>query len=271
LNDAVDARGAAWDSAIVFTIGELARHVGVTQRAIRHYESIGLLMPADVDPWTRYRRYGPEQLVRAVQIEQLKAAGLELAEIRAVLDGERARRDVLELRRAQLAADVERGRRQLRQLEALLDAGVPLSTPHIVTVASTPVVADRVTATADTLLPAIRRGVQRLRRRVRAREPAIGWVFGARFPIVPADHVVVEIVATHPALAPDGAVWPASDAVAVEVVGPHVLLPAAHDAALAVAASQQRTTVGMVCETYTRFGPVPRTTVIVPLEPELLS
>jgi DNA-binding transcriptional MerR regulator len=255
----------------MLTVGALARHVGVTPRAIRHYESIGLLAPAHVDHRTGYRRYGAEQLVRAVQIEHLKAAGLQLDEIREVLDGARPRRDVLERRRAELVADIDRRRHQLRHLEAFLDADVPLGTPRIVAMAPTPVVADTVTATAATLVPAIRRGVQRLRRRVHAREPAVEWVLGARFPIDPVGAVAVEVVASHPALPPDEAAWPATDAVAVEVVGPHALLPAAHDAALAVAARERRTTLGQVCETYTRLGPVPHTTVALPLEPGLLS
>jgi DNA-binding transcriptional MerR regulator len=255
----------------VLTIGELARQVGVTPRAIRHYESIGLLAPAQIDHRTGYRRYGTEQLVRAVQIEQLKAAGLQLGEIRVVLDAERPRREVLLRRRAELVADINRRRHQLRHLDAFLDADVPLGTPQIVAVAQTPVIADTVTAMAGTLAPAIRRGVQRLRRRVHAHEPAIEWTFGARFPIEAVGEVVIEVVASHPALSLDGSTWPATDAVAVEVVGPHALLPAAHDAALAVAARARRTTVGTVCETYTRLGPVPRTTVAVPLEPRLLS
>jgi DNA-binding transcriptional MerR regulator len=255
----------------VLTIGELARQVGVTPRAVRHYESIGLLTPAHIDQRTGYRRYGADQLVRAVQIEQLKAAGLQLGEVRAVLDGDRARRDVLERRRAELVADIDRRRRQLRHLDAFLDADVPLGTPRIVAVAQTAVLTDAVAATAATLVPAIRRGVQRLRRRVRTREPGIEWTFGARFPIAAVGAVVVEIVASHPALSPDATAWPATDAVAVEVIGPHALLPAAHDAALAVAAAARRTVVGTVCETYTRLGQVPRTTVALPLEPGLVS
>ena len=256
----------------MLTIGELARQVGVTPRAIRHYESIGLLIPGHVDHRSGYRRYGADQLVRAVQIEQLKAAGLRLGDIRAVLDDvlER-RRDVLERRRTELVADIDRRRHQLRHLDAFLDADVPLGTPRIVAVAPMPVVADTVTATAATLVPSIRRGVQRLRRRMHAREPEIEWVFGARFPIVPVGEVVVEVVASHPALSPGDAAWPATDAIAVDVIGPHALLPAAHDAALAVAAAARRATAGTVCETYTQLGPVPHTTVTIPLEPRLLS
>jgi DNA-binding transcriptional MerR regulator len=255
----------------VLTIGQLARQVGVTPRAIRHYESIGLLGPAHVDARTGYRGYGAEQLVRAVQIEQLKAGGLRLDEIRAVLDGERPRPDVLARRRAELVADIERRQLQLRHLDAFLEADVPLGTPRIVAVPETAVVAETVTATADTLTPAIRRGVQRLRRRLRAPEPAPRWLFGARFPIGPVGEVEVEVVASHTSLAVGDDTWPATDVVAVEVVGPHALLPAAHDAALAVAAAARRRASGTVRETYTRFGPVPRTTVALPLEPPLLS
>ena len=45
-----------------------------------------MLLPQSVDRASGYRRYGASQLMRGLQIEQLKAAGLALDDIRQVLD-----------------------------------------------------------------------------------------------------------------------------------------------------------------------------------------
>jgi DNA-binding transcriptional MerR regulator len=73
--------GAPW-----LAIGQAARLAGVTAKALRHYDRIGLLPPAAVDPATGYRRYGPEQVARARLIRHLRAMDLPLEEIRRLLD-----------------------------------------------------------------------------------------------------------------------------------------------------------------------------------------
>jgi DNA-binding transcriptional MerR regulator len=83
-------------------IGSFARLSGLTVKALRHYDTLGLLPPARVDPVTRHRWYAASQLDRARRIRRLRALELPLAEVRAVLaapDGGRAllvayRRDV---------------------------------------------------------------------------------------------------------------------------------------------------------------------------------
>jgi DNA-binding transcriptional MerR regulator len=41
----------------MFSIGEFARHGRVSVRMLRHYDTIGLLRPACVDPVSGYRFY----------------------------------------------------------------------------------------------------------------------------------------------------------------------------------------------------------------------
>jgi DNA-binding transcriptional MerR regulator len=41
----------------MFSIGEFARHGRVSVRMLRHYDAIGLLRPACVDPASGYRFY----------------------------------------------------------------------------------------------------------------------------------------------------------------------------------------------------------------------
>jgi DNA-binding transcriptional MerR regulator len=70
----------------LLTIGEFSRLVGVTPSALRYYDDVGLLVPAEVSPGTGYRRYARKQRRRAVIIRMLRDAGLSLADIRQVVD-----------------------------------------------------------------------------------------------------------------------------------------------------------------------------------------
>jgi DNA-binding transcriptional MerR regulator len=69
----------------VLNIGQLARLAGLTTKALRHYDRIGLLRPAVVDPVTNYRRYAHTQLETARLIRRLRDVDLPLDEIAAVL------------------------------------------------------------------------------------------------------------------------------------------------------------------------------------------
>lgn len=69
------------------TIGQAAALAGVTVKTVRHYHQRGLLGEPPRDR-SRYRRYGSVDLLRLVQIRTLAAAGVPLAEIRAILDAD---------------------------------------------------------------------------------------------------------------------------------------------------------------------------------------
>ena len=86
------------------SIGDVAGATGLTVRALRHYQQLGLLAPAGVDPGTRYRAYGPEQLERAQEIARLRRLGLPLARIRDYLAAASAedRRQLLQNHRVEL-------------------------------------------------------------------------------------------------------------------------------------------------------------------------
>ena len=65
--------------------GEFARRSGLSLKALRIYDENGLLRPAEVDPATGRRGYGPEQLQTARLIGMLRGAGMSLAEISLLL------------------------------------------------------------------------------------------------------------------------------------------------------------------------------------------
>jgi DNA-binding transcriptional MerR regulator len=57
----------------VIPIGRFAQLTGLTVRALRHYESQGLLLPARVDRESGYRYYREEQLPDALHVRLLRA------------------------------------------------------------------------------------------------------------------------------------------------------------------------------------------------------
>jgi DNA-binding transcriptional MerR regulator len=68
----------------MLTIGQLAAHVGVTTRAVRHYHQRGLLAEPDRDA-SGYRRYDAQAVVDLIRIRTLSDAGVPLARIKALI------------------------------------------------------------------------------------------------------------------------------------------------------------------------------------------
>jgi len=71
----------------VIRIGDFARLSGVSVETLRHYDEVGLLIPARVDDFTGYRYYAPEQLARLNRILALKDLGFSLRQVEEVLEG----------------------------------------------------------------------------------------------------------------------------------------------------------------------------------------
>lgn len=107
----------------MLTIGDFASHGRVSVRMLRHYDAIGLLRPARVDPVSGYRYYEAAQLARLNRVIALKELGFTLQQVGAVLD-ERVDvaelRGMLRLRQAQLAAAIEADGQRLARVEARL-------------------------------------------------------------------------------------------------------------------------------------------------------
>ena len=67
-------------------IGDFSRATHISVKMLRHYHDIGLLEPADVDPATGYRRYGPDQITTAQVIRRFRDLDMPLDDIAAVLE-----------------------------------------------------------------------------------------------------------------------------------------------------------------------------------------
>lgn len=98
----------------MLTIGQFSKACHVTIKTLRHYDQIGLLRPAFVDPDTGFRYYRPEQIQDVLFICRMKRYGLSLGEISALqqMDASSAARFLKEKEAALLC--------QLRNLQTSL-------------------------------------------------------------------------------------------------------------------------------------------------------
>ena len=91
-----------------FTISQVARLTGINAKAIRYYESIGLLPPPTRRP-NHYRRYGIADVNRLILLRRIRYLGVPLTEAKSLLHGAtEARRievqhDLLDLVQVRLA------------------------------------------------------------------------------------------------------------------------------------------------------------------------
>jgi DNA-binding transcriptional MerR regulator len=67
-------------------IGRFARLTGLTVKALRHYDEVGLLRPAAVDPVSGYRSYAPDQVRAAEAIRKLRRLELPLDDVLTLLE-----------------------------------------------------------------------------------------------------------------------------------------------------------------------------------------
>ena len=67
-------------------IGDFSKLSRVSIRMLRHYDDIGLLKPAETDPFTGYRYYREDQLLVMGRITALKDMGFSLADIVRILE-----------------------------------------------------------------------------------------------------------------------------------------------------------------------------------------
>jgi DNA-binding transcriptional MerR regulator len=107
----------------MFSIGEFARHGRVSVRMLRHYDAIGLIRPACVDPATGYRFYQASQLDELNRVIALKDLGFTLQQVQAILDEKVSAaelRGMLKLRRAEIQATIDAETTRLARVEGRL-------------------------------------------------------------------------------------------------------------------------------------------------------
>ena len=108
------------------TVGELARAAGMTAKALRHYDQLGLFRPDGVDGGNGYRWYGADRVPQARLIARLRGVGLPLEAVAECLasggDPDVVDR-VLEQHRRRLESRMTRVRGDLHRLAHLIGDG----------------------------------------------------------------------------------------------------------------------------------------------------
>ena len=107
----------------MFTIGDFATLGRVSVRMLRHYDAIGLVRPARVDPSSGYRYYTAAQLSVLNRVLALKDLGFTLQQVQVLIVdkvGSAELRGMLMMRRAQLAATVAADTARLARVDARL-------------------------------------------------------------------------------------------------------------------------------------------------------
>jgi DNA polymerase-3 subunit beta len=106
------------------SIGEIARASGLSISALRYYDGAGVLVPAEVDPLTGYRRYSDDQLRAARLVAGLRRVGMPVAGITRAVAGladPPAVRRLLDEHLRRLEDGLTDARRELSRVHALLD------------------------------------------------------------------------------------------------------------------------------------------------------
>lgn len=109
----------------MLSIGDFAKHAGLSVRMLRHYDQLGLLPPHAVDPVTGYRSYSATQFPRVNRLVALKDLGFTLDQVGRILDGgvgAEELRGMLRLREAQLAEQITADQHRLAGVAARLRA-----------------------------------------------------------------------------------------------------------------------------------------------------
>jgi DNA-binding transcriptional MerR regulator len=115
----------------MLTVGQVARSSGLTPKALRHYDRIGLLRPAVVDGANGHRLYDPAQLAQARLVARLRAVDLPLEQVRECLaasasgDAADTIGRLLAEHRKRMTARLTRTQTALHRLDHLVADGLP--------------------------------------------------------------------------------------------------------------------------------------------------
>ncbi|GIM98016.1 MerR family transcriptional regulator [Paractinoplanes toevensis] len=117
----------------LLNIGAFATATGLSIPALRHYDEIGLLKPAQVDPGSGYRRYSRAQIDDARLVCGLRAVGVPIDEVRAALGRPGGEiRSALDLHRERLIAQLRELSQRIVAVEEFIGKGTAMPAPQSV-------------------------------------------------------------------------------------------------------------------------------------------
>jgi DNA-binding transcriptional MerR regulator len=111
-------------------IGDFSRATHLSVKTLRHYHRLGLLIPAEIDPDSSYRRYSTGQIPTAQVIRRFRDLDMPLEQIGAVLEAPdvSSRHELIAAHLARLEQDLVETQRAVASLRGMLQ-GPPPTTP----------------------------------------------------------------------------------------------------------------------------------------------
>jgi len=112
--------GVKW----MFRIGEFAKMTGISIHMLRNYDTVGLLVPDQVDEQTGYRYYSSAQIIKANQIQVLKQLGFGLKEIKRLqeeLDSEEKLKAFLKGKISEKTRELENIKQQIERMQKAVE------------------------------------------------------------------------------------------------------------------------------------------------------
>jgi DNA-binding transcriptional MerR regulator len=102
------------------SIGFFAAQTGLSVRALRLYDEVGLLKPATVTKHNHYRYYQPEQIKIAQQIKLYRQYDVSLEDIKTILENPHQTQITLQNHLKRLQQGVAKQQSLIGELELLL-------------------------------------------------------------------------------------------------------------------------------------------------------
>lgn len=104
---------------LMFRIGEFSKLTQITIRMLRYYDEVGLLKPAEIDPWTGYRMYSVEQIPILNKIIYLRDSGFNVSEIAVALNikDDNSLVEQLDLKYLEVEKTIQAEQKKLKKIE----------------------------------------------------------------------------------------------------------------------------------------------------------
>ena len=104
----------------MYRIGLFSKMSKTTVKALRYYDEVGLLRPANIDVENGYRYYTTDQLVQLHEIVSLRQMGFAISKILAIMSGESVE-EILAQRKVEILAGLKEASEQLSRINLYIE------------------------------------------------------------------------------------------------------------------------------------------------------
>lgn len=105
----------------MLSIGEFSNICKVSTKTLRYYAEIGLILPAEINPYNGYRYYSIKQLETMLFINRLKSYNFSLDEIKELLESEESQDEKLYMALTRKKKEIDKKVREFEDALSQLD------------------------------------------------------------------------------------------------------------------------------------------------------